>query len=543
MNPGISVPGFAGSTLSTRIDWNFSTIALKQAANRSIMYPRGKVLGGSSAINFMLTTKASRQDYDTFEKLGNPGWGWNEFDRASKKSQKLLIPPSSANFTFSTEFHGTNGPLKTSFSKFLPPIVAKYFSAVKKLGHVRTFEDHFNGKVQGPAYVPLTIDENSARVTSASAYYFPIASRPNLVVQVESEVDRLLISNPKVKDVIIRGVEYISQGSIKTSLARREVILSAGSIASPAILERSGMGDPTVLKKFDIPVILDLPGVGANLIDHPINLITSQLKPGFFSADKSTRNATYAAEQLSLYNTRREGSLTQVASLLDFEPLRVVLTEGEISEGLKYLENTSTSLPLQIFEAIREQILHGTPFEFFPTNQGSPKLEGTSRFSASQNVSYFALASSLQYPLSRGSSHISSRDPKQPPLIDAGFFNHPFDLWLFAKACKHARKIMQPENWDSVILKEISPGDTVHTDEEWRQFVAKNTESFYHPVGTAAMLPHKLGGVVDPELRVYGTLNLRVIDASIFPVQIATHPQLSIYAIAEIAAEKILESR
>ncbi|EGG12590.1 uncharacterized protein MELLADRAFT_100998 [Melampsora larici-populina 98AG31] len=545
-NIGISIPGLAGtlcSTFRTQVDWNYSTIALKQAENRSIIYPRGKVLGGSSAINFMLTTKASRHDYNTFEKLGNPGWGWDEFDRAAKKSENLLIPPPSANFSFSTEYHGKNGPVKTSFSKFLPPIVAKYFPAIKKLGHVRTFTDNFKGDVKGPAYVPLTIDDNLERVTSASAYYFPIASRPNLVVRVKSEVDRLLVSSSKTEEVTVGGVEYISEGLIRTTFARKEVILSAGSIGSPAILERSGMGDSSVLKKFNIPVLLNLPGVGANLIDHPMNLNVHQLKPGFFSSDKLARNATYAAEQLDLYNTRREGILTQVVSLLDFEPLRVVLTEEEISEGLQYLEHNSTSLPPQIFEAIKEQVLSGTPFEFLVINQGSAQLEGTSAFSASQNVSYIAIASSLQYPFSRGSSHISSRDPTEPPLIDTGFLNHPFGLWLFAKACKHSRKIMQGKEWDDVILGEISPGNTVHTDEDWRRFAAKNIDTFYHPVGTAAMLPRELGGVVDPDLRVYGTHNLRVIDASIFPVHIATHPQLSIYAIAEIAAEKILESR
>lgn len=545
-NTGISIPGLAGSTFRTGVDWNYSTIALKQADNRSIIYPRGKVLGGSSAINFMLTTKASRRDYNTFENLGNPGWGWNDFDRGLKKTEDLLIPPpsSSMDFTFVPEYHGTHGPVKTSFSKFLPPIVARYFTAAKELGHVRTFTDNFKGNVEAPSYVPLSIDENSERVTSASAYYFPIASRPNLVVQVDSEVDRLLVSNPNTEesDIVVRGVEYISQGSIKTNFARREVILSAGSIGSPAILERSGMGDSSVLEKFDIPVILNLPGVGANLIDHPMNLDVHQLKLGFFSSDKLARNATYAAEQLNLYNTRREGILTQVVSLLDFEPLHVVLTEEEISEGLQYLKDNSTSLPLQLFEAVKKQVLHGTPFEFLLINQGSAQLEGTSTFSTSPNVSYIAIASSLQYPFSRGSSHISSRDPRKPPLIDTGFFNHPFDSWLFAKACKHSRKIMESAEWDDVILKEVSPGNTVQTDEEWRHYVAKNTDTFYHPVGTAAMLPQELGGVVDPDLRVYGTQNLRVVDASIFPVHMATHPQLSIYAISEIAAEKILDS-
>ncbi|KAH9812540.1 hypothetical protein DFH28DRAFT_978844 [Melampsora americana] len=537
-NTGISIPGFTGSTFRSQIDWNYTTVPLSRAGNRTMIYPRGKVLGGCSAINFMVSTKASRQDYDTFESLGNPGWGWSEFDEASRKSEKFIAPSTKTNFTFTPKYHGTRGPVKTSFPKYIPPNVQSFFPAAASLKHARTLEDSFEGVLQGPYYFPSTIDEKAERMTSAQAYYFPIASRSNLVVLLDCEVDRLIVSKSKTGEIDVQGVEYSSKGLKQKVLAHKEIILSAGSIGTPAILERSGMGDPSILKKFGIPVILDLPGVGSNLADHAVVFNTYQLEAGLTSGDNLQTDPEYAAEQLKLYNEDRAGILTQVNPLLDYQPLKSILTKKELEEGLKYLKSKPPSLPQKIFDAIKEQLLHGTPIEFIVANQGLSFIGSAEPPSAS----LIGLGTALQYPLSRGTTHISSRDPKKAPLIDPGYFKHPYDLWLLAKATKYSRKIMTNVAWSGVISKEFSPGGLVRSDKEWTEYVKNTSSTTYHAIGTAAMLPRKLGGVVDPDLKVYDVNNLRIVDASIFPTHIAAHPTMSIYALAELAAEKILNS-
>ncbi|KAH9812539.1 hypothetical protein DFH28DRAFT_1223301 [Melampsora americana] len=535
-NPGISIPGFAGSTFRSGVDWNYTTVPLNEAGGRSIIYPRGKVLGGSSALNFMIATKASSHDYDTLKSLGNPGWGWSEFNQASQKSERFLPPPKSFNFTFDLKYHGLKGLVKTSFPKYLPPNVQEYLRAAKELGHLEKLDDCFEGELQGPYYFPSTIDEKVERMTSAKAYYFPIASRPNLVVQLDSEVDRLLTSKSDKEEVIIQAVEYTSRGVKKRSMARKEIILSAGSFGTPAILERSGMGNPSILSQFGIPLVLNLPGVGSNLADHAAIFNTYQLKEGLISGDNLQTDPTYAASQLKLYHEHRDGVLTTINPLLDFEPLSAFLSKTEIDEGLRLLEINSSHLSKPILNAIKAQLLHGTPIEFIVANQGLSFLGATHP----PNASLIAIGSTLQYPLSRGETHISSRDPAKPPLIDPGYFRHPFDLWLLSKASQHSRSIMNHSSWKSIIEKEFTPGEMIKSEEDWRSYIKLNSSSTYHAIGTSAMLPLELGGVVDNQLKVYGTQNLRIIDASIIPTQIAAHPSMTVYAIAEMAVKKIM---
>lgn len=191
-----------------------------------------------------------------------------------------------------------------------------------------------------------------------------IASRTNLVVNSHCEVDKLLTSKAENGDVIIESVRYFSGGTQREARALREVILCAGSFGSSAILERSGMGDRSILTKLGIPVVIELPGVGSNLADHPNIASTYEISKGLVSADNYMTSSKFADEQLKLYNTRRQGMLTHSISLVDFEPLNVILTKEEIEEGLKYLESETSHLPKLVLESVTEQLLKGTPIEF-----------------------------------------------------------------------------------------------------------------------------------------------------------------------------------
>lgn len=528
----VSIPGYDTKNLGTAIDWKYSGVGL-DPKNPGIGYPRGRVLGGTSVINFMLSVKASSMDYDAWKDLGNTGWGWHEFDQAFKKFENFLTPPSDTNFVFDITHHGTSGLVKTSFPKHLPATLEKYFSAAWELGHPNIEADSFGGDIRGPRYFPLTIDENSERVSSVKAYYSSNEpQRSNLVVRLNCEVDKLLTSKSPNENLKVEAVQYTSHGKTLQAQASKEIILSAGSFGSPAILERSGMGDRSVLEKLGIPVLNELPGVGQNLADHPHISNIYELFPNHVSADNLNNDQAFHDEQLKLYKNEHSGLLTHSMSILDFEQLSKVLTKEEIEEGQKYLESGTDHLPQQVLKTVQKQLENGTPIEFALLNKRTRQ--------ASNDKSYITVLSALQYPLSRGSTHITTQDHTIAPHIQAGFLAHPFDHWLLAKAGKHARAIMQTSHFKEIISNEYTPGSGIQSDEEWKTYAADNVKAFSHTSGTAAMLPLKDGGVVDPDLRVYNTKNLRVIDASVIPIPLAMHPQMTVYAIAEMGAEKIL---
>ncbi|PLW12555.1 hypothetical protein PCANC_18144 [Puccinia coronata f. sp. avenae] len=535
-NTGISIPGLVGTTLGTDVDWKYSTIPQVGANQRQVYYPRGKVLGGSSAINFMISTKAERKDYDAIEKLGNPGWGWSEIDRASKKSEKLTIPPPDSPFLYNPTYHGLSGPVANSFPKYVPPQFKPYFPAVITAsvlpGRAIETTDPFGGDLEGAYIFPSTIDAQSTRVTSATAYYFPIKSRPNLMVRTGAEVNKLISKKVEGQDLQVVGVEYSSSGTVSRAMVNKEVVMSAGAIGTPAILERSGIGKPSIIKSLNIPVTLDLPAVGSNLADHPALLGTYRLKSGIVSSDDLLRNATFAAEQTALYMNTGGGLLSHGISLLDYQTLKSILTPEELFEGLKLLQRDPATMSQEQFNAISERIQNGVAVEFLLINA----------FFESDNLpdsdtSYLTIATTLQHPLSRGSSHIQSADPSEAPLINPAFLSHPFDAWLMVQAAKHARKIMAQPQFQKVVLNEQFPGPSVQSDDEWLESVKNRVRTEYHPIGTSSMMPKSQAGVVDPQLKVYGTRNLRVVDASVIPIQIGAHPALTIYAMAEKAVE------
>ncbi|POW14157.1 hypothetical protein PSTT_03240, partial [Puccinia striiformis] len=537
-NTGIGIPGLAGSTRGTEIDWKYSTVPQSGANQRQVSYPTGKVLGGSSALNFMISTKAEKDDYNAIENLGNPGWGWSEIDRASKKSEKLIIPAADSPFPYNPIYHGFSGPVENSFPKYVPPQFKPYFpAAVSATAPNRAIEttDPFGGDLEGAYIFPSAIDAMSGRVTSATAYYLPIQSRCNLVVRTDALVSKLISRKTEGQALQIVGVEYSSFGTVSRAMVNKEVVMSSGSIGTPAILERSGIGKASILQSLNIPVVLDLPAVGANLADHPVLQGTYRLRSGIVSSDDLRRNATFAAEQTSIYMKTGGGLLSHGISVLDYQTLESIVSPEELLVGMKLLKRDPSAMSRNQFTAISDRILNGVAVEFLLLN---------AFFEADDppdpNTSYLVIATTLQHPLSRGSSHINSKDPSQSPLIDPGFLSHPFDAWLMVQAAKHARKIMAQPQYKNVILNEHYPGPSVQTDAEWIESAKSRVRSEFHPIGTSCMMPQNESGVVDPQLKVYGTQNLRVVDASIIPIQISAHLAITVYAIAEKAAELIL---
>ncbi|KAI7966236.1 hypothetical protein MJO29_001984 [Puccinia striiformis f. sp. tritici] len=482
------------TTLGSDIDWKYSTVPQEGANHREIYYPRGKVLGGSSAINFIISTKAEVEDYEAIKRLGNPGWGWSEIDRASKKGERLAPPITDSDYIYNTENHGTDGPVTNSFPKYIPPQFRPYFAASAAASGVIQNEDPFGGKLGGACIIPSAIDTKGARVTSATAYYFPHQSRPNLIVRVDCEVNKLILQETQINgEIQVLGVEYSSGGTVCRVMAD-EVIMSAGSIGTPAILERSGIGKASILKSLNIPIALHLEGVGSNLSDHLFVLSTYRLKPGHRTADDLAKDVEYAAEQKLIYDKSGSGMFSHALSVLDFQSLKSIVSEEVLEDGLKLLEECPSYMSPKQFEAVVNRIKNGVVIEYFLLNaflesDGPPD----------KDTPYMAVGTSLQYPLSRGSSHIKSQDPSVAPLIDprtpllispkirvylqallvdqsvANFLSeylvHPFDAWLMVQGAKHIRKIMRQDAYKDIIIDEQYPGPSVQTDEEWGESI------------------------------------------------------------------------
>jgi choline dehydrogenase-like flavoprotein len=511
-----------GSILGTSYDWNFSSVAQTGLNGRSISVNRGKVLGGSSAMNFLCYDRAAAAEYDGWGELGSPGWNWNTMIHGMVKSE---------NFTGNDgDIHGRTGPIKSTYNRIIPDAIKSWKTVVNKLGIPINDKGSLGGKPVGVMFQPTNIDvTNYTRSYSANSY-LPKAG-PNLHIRDNTQVAKVLFSQGK--SLVATGVVLTSGSIIK---ARKEVILSAGSIQSPGLLEASGIGQHGVISKAGIKVLVNLPGVGENYQDHIRTSNTYRLKKGYESFDPMIfdTNGTLAKKQFNLWLQNKVSWYDYTSSAYAF------LNWAQVS---KVTAKKLTQLAKDGF-ANSDTVVDKKKLQYL-TNPSVPQLEllleanyvGAAGYPGGNFITVF---STIMHPMSRGSVHINQSDPTGKPIIDLHYLNNEYDINALIEGIKFARKVAETEPLRSVWKVETEPGPGVKTDEQLRDFAINTVNSFYHPIGTCAMLPKKHGGVVDSDLKVYGTKNLRVVDASIIPVQLSGHIQTAVYGIAEIAAKKII---
>ncbi|KAI4950293.1 hypothetical protein J4E91_004950 [Alternaria rosae] len=524
--PGISVPGRKGSTLGGKYDWNFTTIAQPGANNRVFAQNRGKVLGGSSALNLMTWDRTSEYELDAWEKqLGNKGWNWKNLYAAMLKCETFLPSPA-----YGTEGVGTTGPIRTLINRIFPRHQSSWYPTMNSLG-LATNRESLNGNPIGVSTQPSNVSPNYTR--SYAPEYLKLA-KDNLVLKLDTRVAKI---NFKGKTAV--GVT-LEDGT--TITARNEVILSAGSFQTPGLLEHSGVGNTTLLKKLGIPVVKHLPSVGENLQDHIRIQISYQLKPEYPSFDV-LKNATRAAAELALYNADEVSLYDYTASGYAYFPWGTV--GNETASKLRNLVDSDASLT-SATDKLKKSYFSPTLSTKVPQlevifSDGYTGLKGYPAANSSQfGIGTFALIGVVQHPLSKGNVHISSQNISDKPLINPNYLSHPYDLEAATNLAKYLRKIASTAPMSEVWTQEYEPGSAVQTDADWRKYALANTLSIYHPIGTAALLPEKDGGVVNSELKVYGTKGLRVVDASIIPLLPSAHLQTLVYGIAERAAEMIV---
>ncbi|PFH50002.1 GMC oxidoreductase [Amanita thiersii Skay4041] len=523
----VTVPQHSFSFIGTDIDWFYFTQPQQFASGQRINLSSGKVLGGDSAVNGLVWTRPSKTEYDAFEALGAKGWNWNSMYAAMKKSEKINIPDAvhvqEFGYSVVPSSLGNSGPVDVSFPPFIPLQHQKFINASQELGHELNLDPYSGGNTG--AYWSLSSQTSSAvRETSEFAYFDPVLATSNLIVLAEALVTKININtgvNASATGVEIR----FPDGSIHTARlkSRGEVILSAGSIHTPQLLELSGIGNKDILNQFGIDVKVHLPGVGENYEDHPLTILTYKLKPGFLSFDALGYNATLKAEQEELYK-KGQGWLTFANSGLNFSPIDKILNETEMQEARSILSQKPPNISQEQFDIVKDQIFNDvTQAEYLLFNSFSA---GTNK---EPNTSYVSMAITHLHPLSRGNIHIATTSIDDHPNINPNVLMADWDRWFLAKASAYARRFFQTQSFQEIFEpEEVFPGFQIQTQAQWEQYVKDNINLGYHSVGTASMLPRDKNGVVDAQLKVYGTCNIRVADVSIMPLLISAHTQVRI---------------
>jgi choline dehydrogenase-like flavoprotein len=535
-NPLISTPGLFGAVLGTSADWGYKSVPQPFVASRKLDIQRGKMLGGSSGLNFLIWDVGSKDEYDAW------GYGWG-FDGISKgwKSSEIVHAPTNPALEqilprppVDENMHGHKGPLSTSFNQWFPHVSTTFHAAFEKLG-VRVNPDPTGGDNLGFSYSLNTIDPTRAeRSYSASAFFAPNQDRENLVVLTGVTASKVLFGEDKVTI----GVEFVDgegkthQAFLKSGDENAEVILTAGAVGSPQLLELSGIGKKSVLDAAGIEVLVENDDVGENLQDHLFATLTYELSPeNNVTRDTFFTNPDFAATAQKEYSTNRSGLLTSTSVL----PVAML----PLSEFFE---------PAELEKLIAETESEVDPFEMFALPRSSAEKDNRNAqveiLAVGENFglvpepgkTYVTLLSIILHPLSRGSIHITSSNPLDAPTIDPRYYSHPLDRTVMKTAYKWLDKLAEQEPVKSQLRARVDP--VPNNDEEFWAHVQKKTESVKHLAGTCA-----LGKVVDGLLKVKGVQGLRIVDASVMPIQVSAHTQATVYGIAERAAELILAGR
>jgi choline dehydrogenase-like flavoprotein len=468
-------------------NWAFDTVPQKNLNNRIGYQPRGKGLGGSSAINAMVYIRGHSSDYDHWAALGNTGWSFAEVLPYFKRSEN--------NADFDGDYHGKSGPLRVNKSRSDNPVQQMFLQAAQE-GQFRIREDFNAEDNEGLGLYQVTQD-NGERWSAARGYIHPfMATRPNLHVETNSQSTRILFEGKRAV-----GVEYKQGKETKQMRARREVILSAGAFQSPQLLMLSGVGNAATLAKHGIASIHHLPGVGQNLQDHPDFVF------GFISDAPYFVGVTWGAigrlfKGIAQYRRERRGPMTSnVAECGGFLKTRPDLDVPDIQ--------------LHFCMAMIDD--HGRK----------------PRWGAG-----FSCHVCVLRPKSRGHVGLASADPLVPPEIDPNFFDEESDVETLVAGFKLTRRLLDTPALRSLQKRDLFTAD-VKTDEDIRNILRARVDTVYHPVGTCKMGVNDPRAVVDPKLRVHGLDGLRVVDASIMPTLIGGNTNAPTIMIGEKAADMI----
>ncbi|EPQ56218.1 glucose-methanol-choline oxidoreductase [Gloeophyllum trabeum ATCC 11539] len=535
----INVPGNAyyESLEGTSYDWNYTTVAQAQANNRQLPWARGKVLGGSSAINGMYAIRPSSLEVEAWRNLiasqdntSASAWSWDNFLNAMKKSE-TFTPPSQdiqqiGQIAYDASSRGTSGPWHVSYPGYMFPLVGNWTPTWETFG-VPQAQDPDNGQNWGVYVATSSINpSNWTRSYSKSAYIDPLPPRSNLAVVPNAMVTKIVFDNSS--GLTANAVQYAAYDGapVQTVKVNKEVIVAGGAIGSPHLLMHSGIGPADVLQAAGVQVQYELPGVGQHLQDHISTQVTFNTNQDTAGSVKAANDATSSSpEFLSFINsaTAYINISTLVADPNTFK--------SEIAGALD--SSASSLVPSQYSQVVNgyKAIYNTNLNDLFTTSVG--QMEILLSLVGDKSV---AIQAALQRPFSQGRIYINSANPFDSPVIDPGYLTHSADVVMMREGLKLARKIGSVSPLSQYLTGETSPGSSVNSDSDWENWLRNAIGTEYHPSCSCAMLPESDGGVVDANLIVYGTKNVRVVDASVFPIQFSAHLQAPVYGLAEQAS-------
>jgi choline dehydrogenase len=483
----INIPaGFTKLLNSSVYNWNFATEPEPNANNRSIPIPRGRTLGGSSSINGMLYVRGNPLDYNTWAQYGNRGWSYESVLPYFKKAEHF--EPGG------DDSRGNGGPLHVSNMVERAELLDAFIDAAAAEGFPRN-QDYNNGHQEGFGYYQVT-QKNGERWSTARGFLKPAMNRPNLQVETNAYTTKVILDGKRAV-----GVAYTQHGVAKEAHCNREVILAAGAVKSPHILELSGIGQPQLLASLGIPVLHALPGVGENYRDHYAPRMNWRVKLPVTLNERS-RGLALVSEVLKYYIQRR-GILTFTAGIA----YGFVKTQADMEEP-------------------------DVQFHFAHASYGNAQTRVLEREPGMTLTVYQCR------PESKGSIHAKSNDPNAAPAIRPNYLADPMDQRVLVDGMKIGRRIINNAVLDKYRAFEMNPGDKVQTDAEWLEFARANGQTTYHVIGTCKM-GQDPQAVVDDQLRVHGIAGLRVIDASIMPTVTSGNTNAGVIMIAEKGADMI----
>ncbi len=488
-SPLIHIPaGFPGAMFSKSINWQYNTPPESQLGHRELFWPRGKTLGGSSAINAMVYNRGNPRDYDEWAEAGCSGWGWSDVLPVFRDLEDSQLGKS--------DLHGVGGELTVSELRDPHPLTQAYVAAGMEAGFAHNPD--FNGKSQDGVGIYQVTQRDGQRCSSATAFLSEaVRARANLDILTQAHATRITFQGKRAS-----GICYQQGGQPRIAGARKEIILAGGAINSPQLLQLSGVGSPAALAAQGIPVVHDLPGVGENLQDHLDIVLVWKLRR-WTGVSHTPDFMVRAVPDLLRYLREKRGVLT-----------------SNFAEGGGYLKTRPD-------ESRPDIQLH---FVIAPLKDHGRQL-----------VPWHGMSLHVcnLRPQSRGRVSLASSNPLTPARIEANYLSTEDDLIRMRDGVKLARRIFDQPSLQEHIRIEDTPGPDCQSDAEIEQFIRDKAETVYHPVGTCRM-GSDAQAVVDPQLRVVGLEGLRVADASIMPTLIGGNTNAPCMMIGEQCARMIL---
>jgi choline dehydrogenase len=472
LNVWVRMPiGYGKAFYDSRLNWKLTTEPDPGTGNRASYWPRGKVVGGSSAINAMVFVRGQARDFDDWAALGNSGWAYRDVLPIFRRMED--------NLAGANEWRGQGGPLTvTSIENVVHPLCAHFLAATSEAGLAPNSD--FNGATQEGAGIYQVTTRRGMRCSAATAFLDPARRRPNLDIRLRANVTRILFDGRRAV-----GVEYSQEGQPRRIMARREVILCAGAVHSPQILQLSGIGDPEHLRGLGVDVVAASPEMGRNLQDHI----------GF--------DHLYESTQPTLNNILRPWW-------------------GKLSVGLRYMLTRSGPLSLSVNQGggffrtnpdrdRPNMQLYFSPVSYTRAPPGVRPLMSPDPFPG------FLVGVSNCHPASRGWLGARSADPRDPPEIRPNYLAEEQDVAELLEGARFLRRLAATAPMRAIIRRELKPGPEIDSDADMIADIRARSGTVFHPCGTCAMGQDPRASVVDPRLRVHGVEGLRVIDASVFP--------------------------